>query len=105
MKKLAAIIAILFAGACASVPPSREKPQIGCWFDDLRRFDYVLVIERDDAETRFIKRQILTATPNRIDTEERTVPTKRVRLGYCPDEQQYHTDGRSPWAQPKGEER
>lgn len=104
MKKLAAMIALLLTCACTSAPPSRERPQVACWFDEQRRFDYVLVIERDATSARFGKRTVLTAAPNHADTEERTAPTELVRPGHCPDEATYFIEGRSPWAQPKGEQ-
>lgn len=88
---LALYTALMVLGGCASVSPSREKPQVGCWFDEHRRFTYALIVERDSFTTTWVPRQLLTTARVEQDSEERIVTTRSVRAGYCPDEQKSMT--------------
>lgn len=101
---LASLALVLFV-SCASAPASREKPQVGCWFDPLHRFVYALIVERDQALTTWVPRQLMSTARNTLDTEERVVESRSVRPGYCPDETASVTGKhRDVWRQPDAEE-
>lgn len=89
----------LLPTACVSAPLSR--PQIGCEFDSQRRFQYILIIRRDEDLTRWRRRILLTNKPDPLDLEEHSSKSSLVRPGYCPDESLSVLEGRSVWLQPE----
>lgn len=99
-----AVILATLLTSCASAPPSRQRPQVGCWFDTLHRFVHALIVERDQSLTTWVPRQLMSTARQTLDTEERIAPTRSVRPGYCPDETA-STIGqrRNVWAQPDAE--
>lgn len=76
-------LAMLCAG-CASVP--RNPYRVGCQFDKLGRWQYVLIVESSGGRTAYLLRNKMSASPDRQDTEVRVAPSSSVRIGYCPDE-------------------
>lgn len=95
------LLVITALTGCASVPPSKEHPQIACEFDNLQRFRYALVEERGAEVTKWVPRQAMSAARDRYDTEVYVSVSSRVRAGYCPDESQAFM-GRSSFAASQG---
>jgi hypothetical protein len=88
LRAAAVAAALLYVCGCASVPPTRERPQAGCEFDVRQRFTYVLIVQRDSFATVWVPRTPFTVWRDPNDQEERVVPTRTVRPGFCPDEMQ-----------------
>lgn len=104
MRVSLASLVLVFVVSCASVPASRERPQVACWFDPLHRFVHALIVNRDEATTTWVPRQLMSTARNTLDTEERVVPKRSVRPGYCPDETASVTGKeRNVWRQPDDE--